>query len=601
MLKVLVVGNVIKDVYLSLDERQNRFEEGEGGVAYMDLAFDGSSHKFFRRSAVLSGAAVSMEVVRKMGLSAELMGGKVDFTDGGAVEGTECEYRYILCRGEEICYLTGDERREAEWTTPGDTVDWIYIDRSVTVTENLIQKLQSYATLSKGTRLAYYVGKEAGETERKLAKMANIVFSEEEIETNGIWCQITDGEVAMGPLKMEWRAERADLRTHLTMRLTLAATVLAALLSGKSARDALLMAKLNVENASLNATLSFEKLEKMIAEVRASEKDLEMTAASLVAKGKGILAADESGGSIHKKFEAAGIPDDAEHRRDYRNILVTAPNLPKYVSGVILFDETARQHADDGRTFTEYLTSVGVIPGIKVDQGLVEEDGETWTRGLEGLPERLEEYHEMGLRFAKWRAAFAVEMDGEKVAHPSAENMVKNAEILARYAKLCQNAGIVPIVEPEVVHDGDYSIETCAGITGEILDKLFEKLREFDVSLPACILKCNMVLAGKKFEKQSTPAEVGKATAEVLKEHVPKELAGVVFLSGGQTPEQVTNNLAEVIKNGPFEWPVTFSFARALQDPALEKWHGDNQNKEAAGRALTERLVANTEALKSSE
>ncbi len=218
------------------------------------------------------------------------------------------------------------------------------------------------------------------------------------------------------------------------------------------------------------------------------------------------------------------------------------------------------------------------------------------------MPERLAEYYEMGARFAKWRAAFEVTLDGVgsdnvTVKTPSKFAIEKNCEILAQYARDCQNAGIVPIVEPEVVHDGYYSVETCAKITSDILDCLFKQLEKFNVNLEGCILKTNMVLAGKKYETQSTPEEVGEWTAKVLREHCPKSLAGVVFLSGGQGVEQATDNLQAVTNNGPLPFPVTFSYARALQGPALDAWRGDNANADAAREAFAARLVANCKAL----
>ena len=256
--------------------------------------------------------------------------------------------------------------------------------------------------------------------------------------------------------------------------------------------------------------------------------------------------------------------------------------------------ETARDLADNGQAIPDYLISRRIIPGIKVDQGLekFENSEETYTKGLDGLEKRLREYYEMGLRFAKWRAAFNI-----TPATPSDHAILENCRILAEYAKACQSAGLVPIVEPEVVYDGNYSIEQSADTTGKILDQLFNELKNHHVNLRACILKVNMVLAGKQSETQSTAEEVGKSTAEVLKNHVPEELAGVVFLSGGQTPEQATENLAAVLRNGPFPWPVTFSFARALQDPALYAWAGNNENSEKARQAFLGRLIANSEVL----
>ena len=208
----------------------------------------------------------------------------------------------------------------------------------------------------------------------------------------------------------------------------------------------------------------------------------------------------------------------------------------------------------------------------------------------------------MGLRFAKWRSAFEIRLDEQgDIITPTTTAIETNCQILADYAHACQKAGIVPIVEPEVVYDGYYTIEQNAETTAKILDCLFDKLVKANVNLRACILKVNMVLAGKQMETQSTPSEIGKMTAETLKNHVPADLAGVVFLSGGQTPEQATDNLAEIIKNGPYEWPVTFSFARALQDPALFAWAGDNKNTEKARQAFLDRLIANASALNSKQ
>jgi fructose-bisphosphate aldolase class I len=255
---------------------------------------------------------------------------------------------------------------------------------------------------------------------------------------------------------------------------------------------------------------------------------------------------------------------------------------------------------DNGEAIPEFLTDSLIIPGIKVDQGLEPlNDTESYTKGLDGLKTRLREYYQMGLRFAKWRAAFSISLSPDgAILTPSDDAINENCRILAEYALNCQSAGLVPIVEPEVVYDGKYEISDCAATTSKILDQLFATLKDFNVNLKACILKTNMVLAGKQNEVQSTPEEVGIATAKVLKSHVPPELAGLVFLSGGQTPEQATDNLQAIIKNGPFPWPITFSYARAIQDPALYAWKGDSENIDAAKKAFEERLIANTNALK---
>ena len=388
--------------------------------------------------------------------------------------------------------------------------------------------------------------------------------------------------------------------THLSIYSIASATILGSFILGKSIEESLRLARANVENSRVNSSLSLEELIPLATE--STPNNIELIARNLVLFPKGILAADESGGSIHKKFAQLQIPDTYDNRRDYRNIFFTTQGLEDHVNGVILFDETARGTADDGQTFTNYLISKRIIPGIKVDQGLAPLNPnslETITQGLDGLNTRLAEYYQMGLRFAKWRAAFEIRLNYKgEILTPTDDAIDANCQALASYALECQKAGLVPIVEPEVVYDGYYSIEQSAAVTSKILDRLFTALTDSGINLRACILKVNMVLAGKQFESQSTPAEIGRATSEVLKNHVPNDLAGVVFLSGGQTPEQATNNLSEITKNGPYPWPVTFSFARALQDPALYAWVGDNNNVEAARQAFLERLKANTEALK---
>ena len=394
--------------------------------------------------------------------------------------------------------------------------------------------------------------------------------------------------------------DRIDMLTHLSVYSIAAATVLGGFILGNSVEDSLALARVNIENSRLNAVLPLSEMQE-IAKNTSPAENLELIAANLVLKPKGILAADESGGSIKKKFAQLNIPDTYENRRDYRNIFFTTPDLEKYVNGVILFDETTKQLADNGQNFVDFLTARRIIPGIKVDQGLVKFDDslETYTKGLDGLDERLKEYYIRGLRFAKWRAAFEIHLSAsDNILTPTSKAIEENCQILAEYASKCQSAGLVPIVEPEVVYDGYYSIDQNAKITGKILDELFKKLANFGVNLRACILKVNMIIAGKNYETSSTPEEVGAKTAKTLKNHVPAELAGVVFLSGGQTVKQATENLAAVEKNGPFPWPVTFSFARALQDPALYAWAGNNENTDTARQSFLARLIANTNALK---
>ena len=611
MQSVLIIGNVTKDIYLRLDNRSNHFEEDQNGTNWLDIAFDGSHHDYYSRVSIYGGASISLEILTRFGLDANISGTPATFLDGQFIaKDVRTSYRYILCQDENSCFIGPSEPRASTWEAPTKSPDWIYIDYSANITQKLANEVLNYLQLSSSTKLAICVSQKTDQDSsfiRELIDRANLIISNVTLRKkveNHIFADRTHIEYCGE--RVFWQLDdKKDQMTKYSRHLTVAASVFGALALGKDSSEALLLARANIERSSLSATASLSTLESEIADEyyrveKTPIKDqnivtIEENARKLVAKYKGILAADESGGSIHKKFESMNIPDDEQHRRDYRNIFFTTPELENYVNGVILFEETAHQLSDDGKNFVEYLKDKGIIPGIKVDQGLEPLDGsdEKYTKGLEGLSERLENYYKMGARFAKWRAAFEVTDHS-----PSAHAVEVNADILAQYAIACQKASIVPIVEPELVYDGDYTIEQSIEYTGKILDCLFDHLAKYSVDLPGCILKVNMVLAGKKQAKQSTPAEVGRATAQVLRQHVPGDLAGVVFLSGGQSVEQATDNLKAVTDNGPFPWPVTFSYARALQDPALQAWRGDNANADAARAAFKKRLIANCEALK---
>ncbi|MEX1185230.1 MAG: class I fructose-bisphosphate aldolase [Gemmatimonadaceae bacterium] len=324
-------------------------------------------------------------------------------------------------------------------------------------------------------------------------------------------------------------------------------------------------------------------------------RDLESTIALLMAPGKGILAADESHGTISRRFEALGIDPSEENRRRYRQMLFTTPNLQEYISGVILFDETLRQVADNGKRFVEILVDGGIVPGIKVDRGakpLAGAPGERVTEGLDGLRERLAEYRMLGARFAKWRAVIAI---GDGI--PSTYCLDANAHALARYAALCQEAGLVPIVEPEVLMDGAHSLERGFEVTEETLDRVFIALRAHRVILEQILLKPNMVLPGASSTQQSSIREVADATVRCLRRAVPAAVPGVVFLSGGQEPLAATAHLnAMNAMPVAHPWPLSFSFARALQSPAMEAWRGELSNVPAGQRAFSHRARCNAAA-----
>jgi fructose-bisphosphate aldolase class I len=300
---------------------------------------------------------------------------------------------------------------------------------------------------------------------------------------------------------------------------------------------------------------------------------LKKTARAMVAPGKGLIAADESSGTCQKRFDAVGIPCTEESRRAYREIIIGAPGLEEYVSGIILYDETLRQKDSNGTPFPEVLARRGILPGIKVDAGakdLALHPGEKVTEGLDGLRERLAEYRKFGAVFAKWRAVIAI---GESASGriPSDACIHANAHALARYAALCQEADIVPIVEPEVLIDGSHSIQTCYETTERMLAKMFEELAGQNVLVEGVILKASMVIAGKESGRVSAPQEVAEYTLRCLTSTVPNALPGVVFLSGGQGDEQATENL-NAMNQSKNPWPLTFSYSRAIQNPVLKQW-----------------------------
>jgi len=322
-----------------------------------------------------------------------------------------------------------------------------------------------------------------------------------------------------------------------------------------------------------------------------NRNELARIARAMVAKDKGILAADESTSTIKKRFDGIKLESTEEHRRTYREMLFTAPTAKDYVSGVILFDETLRQKTKDGIPFPEYLTKNGVLPGIKVDMGakpLANYPGETITEGLDGLRERLIEYHKLGARFAKWRAVIDI---ADTI--PTSFAIQANAHALARYAALCQEQGIVPIVEPEVLMDGAHSIERCEQVTGAVLQETFDQLFAHRIHLEGIVLKPNMVISGKKATNRASPEAVAEATIRTLKRHVPSAVPGIAFLSGGQSPTEATLHLSLINQAGSLPWNVTFSYGRALQDTALKAWGGSESNYAAGQKEFFKRAKLN--------
>ena len=320
--------------------------------------------------------------------------------------------------------------------------------------------------------------------------------------------------------------------------------------------------------------------------------ELNKIAKAMVAPGKGILAADESSGTIKNRFDAIGVESTEDNRRDYRELMFRSKEaMSKYISGVILYEETLHQKAKDGTPLVKLIEQAGSIPGIKVDKGVKPQPyckGEVVTDGLDGLGERLSEYRKAGARFAKWRAVYDI---GEGI--PSYANIRANGHALARYAALCQVNDIVPIVEPEVLMDGAHDIDTCAKVTEFVLKETFQELYYQNVPLEGIVLKPNMIVPGKKSSKQASVQEVAEKTVKVLKACVPGAVPGIAFLSGGQSDEDATAHLDAMNKIGGLPWPLTFSYGRALQHAVQQSWKGKSENIAAAQRAFSHRAEMN--------
>jgi fructose-bisphosphate aldolase, class I len=324
-------------------------------------------------------------------------------------------------------------------------------------------------------------------------------------------------------------------------------------------------------------------------------QELQSTAQALVAQGKGILAMDESNSTCQKRFEKVGIAPTVTNRRDYRELILTTPNLNKYISGAILFDETIHQTSTTGESFVSIMQREGIIVGIKVDAGtkpLAGHPHELATEGLDGLTDRIKEYYRIGARFAKWRAVITIEAD-----IPSQACLEANAHLLARYAAICQENGLVPIVEPEVLIDGDHTLDRCREVTATTLKEVFKQLTTQGVAFDRMLLKPSMVIAGKSAAQPSSVNEVATATIDTLIQEVPPTVAGIAFLSGGQTDGQAAAHLNAMHVMYPnLPWPVTFSYARAIQQAALEKWRGDSGNIADAQQILLHRAACNSAA-----
>lgn len=614
MSKILIIGNVLKDVYLKLDEQKNTFEIDENGINWLELAFNGGAHSFFRRTSVYGGAAVSLAILNQFGINASIMNSRTEMTAGEITWSDDpSDYRYIFSYKGGVTYFVPSTRKATDWSMPSsmrDTPEWLLIDRSTTISAKLVDEVKNFLKFSPSTKLAVHAEKHTTPAGQRLMEMADLLFVEDEppvhtdekivdqIEVDKpntqLVCHITPRKIYFGEAEESWSLDRTDMMTHLTVYSTIVATVLATIVVGGTPADALLLAKLNAEHATLEGALSAEKLRGLAKEETKKRENLKLIAQSLMESGKGVLAIDESAKSLGKRFEKFGIRNSAETRKKFYELMVTTPRVKDTISGVILSEETAKMKIGNGQKVLEYVTGHGMIAGIKADKGLMEMTGsdEVHTLGRDDVAERLRGYYKDGFRFAKWRAAFKIGKD-----KPGFFAVRENTEELATFAKECQLAGLVPVVEVDVLADGEYTIEKDAEVTARVLGAMFGKLAERRVALSGCIVKCSMVRAGLEAEEQAAPEAVGMATAAILRHAVPRYVAGVLLLSGGMESKVATKNLTAVMHNSPFPWPVSFAFSRALEEPVLATWKGDDAQVKAAQAALERHLLANADAL----
>ncbi len=609
MSKILIIGNVLKDVYLRLDERQNDFEKDEQGINWLELAFNGSAHSFVRRTSIYGGAAVSLSVLNELGIDAGILNSKTEMKAGELIWSDDpSDYRYIFSYGGGISYFVPKERKPTDWTMPSDTPEWILVDRSTNVSDRLVDELKNFLKFSHGTKLAVHVERHTTPAGQKLSDMADVLFVEDEpiVHTNEkivdkievdepstqLVCHITPRKLFFGEAEESWSLDRADMMTHLTVYSTIVATVLGVITAGGTPADALLWAKLNAEHATLDGSLSASRLRELARAEHAKRDNLRLIVRSIMTPGKGVLAIDESTKNIARRFEKYGIRNTSDSRRKFYTLMLTTPSLRNAVSGVILSETNHKQKVSAKETVLSFLTQNGIIPGIKADLGLITESDITHTLGLDGLPNRLQRWYEQGFRFAKWRSAFWISTD-----KPDFFTVRKNVEELASFTKECQLAGIVPVVEVDLVQEGEYSIEKNAEVTSRVLLEVFEELNRRRVDLSGCLLKCSMVNAGQDAKIKATDREIGIATAAILKHAVPRYVGGVLLLSGGVEAKEATKNLTAVMHNSPFPWPVSFAFSRAFEEPVLAVWKGQDNNTKGAQAALERHLAANVDAL----
>ena len=625
---ILSIGNATKDNFL--DIQNQKIYKDELNDFHYDLTFDDSTLNYQKRAGVFGGTILSEKIFTAAHFKA--------FSSANPNGLSYFEYdeindnlidRFVVSHKGKSFILTSNPR-DTKWVSPAFSPDLIYI-ADANFSQNYLADFKKYLRENPKIELVFNIADLEPELAREFFIRANLVFVDFRkqnlsdlidyssyknaidslIRTGVRGIVIFDGSkiVSGNKEKIASIETNFELNSFYQNNIFQAAFV-AENFSNSSKLEENLQVSVTIANKSdFNDILkpfyahqilnrkNYELPVDVLSNTPDIETRLRKTAAKLVTRPKGIFAADESGGNIHKKFETIGLEDTLENRRAYREMFFKTPDIENYLSGIILFEETTGQNTSEGINFVEYLKNRGILVGVKLDGGLqplTGFEGETISLGLDSLVEKLQKYSKAGIDFAKWRVAF--EIDEEK-GTPSEAAIASNLRVLAQYAKACQNYGIVPIVEPEVVYSGKHTIKQCREVTEKILKKLFEELKIFKVDLKGTILKTNMVLAGSENEIQSSSREVARETVSIFKKIVPKELAGIVFLSGGQTATQATDNLQEITNLGPFDWGLTYSYARALQIPALQAWAGKAENVSQAQLLFLERVAANSHAL----
>lgn len=611
-MNILIVGNIIKDIYLDFEAKL--FETDRDQKKVLETTLDEESLYFKSHTTVLSGASIAEEVFQNFKIQTKLAKNEVD-------------ERYIIRNDKSVKYLTSKYARLSRFSKPEFKPDWLFIDRSARLDARTLKQILVWLKLNPDVRLAIFTGDRiekllacnddlvANKILQELVQRAEILFLsgrtldglklDKNIEQKLV-IRITPELVTSGTLKssdklLNFRSNedhivKFDLNTkhfltHLSIYSSVAATILAALSTGWNLERAMRFARLNLQYASLGKTLNIDQLYKKLQKDLKKENDLALLARALVTDERGVLAIDESKKTIQKKLLKLGLPDSRETSEKYREILVTTPNLSEYLNGVILSQETILQKMPTGELIPKFLSARGVLPGVKADLGLSEIPGfknQFSTRGLVDLECRVEGYFEQGLRFTKWRTIFHPDEQGEipdVVVEQNISDLVKYAEIVLLH-------NLVPIVEPEVLFDENIKISQYFSNTKKVLAAFFSKLKESGINAKNIILKINMI-----YDRVNLSSETAEYTMRLLLETVPTEIGGIVFLSGGQTPKQATENLREIIKLNQGRFPLSFSFGRALADPALVAWQNDDKNIQAAQDILTLRLKETCEAL----